>query len=147
MKLLKSPNNWSCLLYSAAMVMDVEPKTITDWLGHDGSERVGKYWRGFHLQEIFRFAWLYMGHAHFTPVERIAATQTPDGIDFIINQEEYWETALDLWDGILVGVSPRGIGHAVAWNHRTGRCHDPVGVKADLSDDIIKPRCFWRYHR
>src|ERR1043165_661673 len=38
MKLLNSPNRWSCLPTAFAMCLDVEVQDILNWLQHDGSD-------------------------------------------------------------------------------------------------------------
>lgn len=60
MRLFKqqTPN---CLLYSAAMVLDVEPEILIKEIGHDGQEiwwpEVENGKRGMHIQEIMDCFW------------------------------------------------------------------------------------------
>lgn len=135
--MVKSRNGWSCLLASAAMAFGCDMDEILNFLGHTGSEQgqTGDR-RGFHIQEIARFANWHV-NANLVPVEPKFAISTPNGDYFTSSQTAYFESRIRMWPAILEGYTPR-CGHACYWDGN--RIMDPRGVY-DPTDFIIT--CAW----
>lgn len=129
MKLLRQPNNWSCLLTSAAMVLDKPYEELIKVLGHDGSDIL---WpnlqepyrrRAFIEPEIQFLFWHYdMVLVDYVPnvAYRSTASCIAKHLKFNIDQ------MLKDYDGILLGEFRLGVKHAVAWNHEEGIIYDPT---------------------
>ena len=132
-------NKPQCLLYSAAMVLDVDIEDITDILGHDGMDVIDptidsndKY-RGVHIQEIQTVAFR-LGR-HFYPVEVIPASLHNDTVRPIYNicGTEYavrFMAMIKGKKGILIGQNTAGNEHAVAFDDMTA--YDPIGKKYSI---------------
>ena len=151
MKLIKQPSG-SCLITSAAMVLNTDIKSLTDMIGHDGSAIVLPLLpeparrRGHHLQEIIDCA-LKLGYT-VTPIEALPWS-TPDGkseypIDFQINHNERLSNYMQNSIGILTGLG-RQWRHAMAWDG--GRVYDPHGDIYSFCDCRIIIDCFWMFHK
>ena len=147
MRLIKSPNRWSCLLASAAMLLDTELKDLVDEIGHDGSEII---WpdskepfcrRAFHIAEIIE---LFDKRGFcLTPIECLPrSVPTIDAEPFLVAFEANYQRIIRhmLAPGILVGYGPNGNPHAAAWN--TIRVYDPMGDIYVRDDFTI--RTFWK---
>lgn len=132
MKLLRftAPTD-NCMIFSAAMLLDVEPKVLVEEIGHDGNE---VWWppnfrRGFHIQEIIdcfaarNFA-LYPAqvYAWSCPAEKNPDKDAKFVFDDIVRVYEH----LKGMKALLIGRSPTGIGHMVAFEN--GMCYDPKGA-------------------
>lgn len=150
MKLVKSKNAWSCLIASAAMVLDKHPDVLTELIGHDGSEiifpdaREPARRRGFHVQEIIDCAHAY-GYA-VTPVEALPIS-TPDRVreyevKFCVSNEERFSLCLEDSTGILTGRA-RQWGHAVAWDGSS--VYDPRGKVTTFALCEMDIDIFWRF--
>lgn len=153
MRLITGPNSWSCLLASAAMVMNKHPDVLAEYIGHDGSEIVfpdlkdPARRRGFHVQEIIDCASVY-GYA-VTPIEALPVS-TPDGereypVPFMdLGNEVRFRMYLDSHIGIIVGRT-RLWGHAVAWDG--SQVYDPRGHITSLDDCKIDISTFWCFDK
>lgn len=136
MKLRKMPNA-NCLVYSAAMVLNVEPNAIFEAAGHNGME---VWWpnqpkpndaRGFHIDEINYFA--YTVDRIFVPFS-VSPRSSPDGTAEssrpIWNPEQerrnYINRLLNMEDAILITEN-----HAVAFDHIRQLVYDPNGIITD----------------
>jgi len=143
-KLTLQPNCWSCLLASFAMALGVEVRTITDLVGHDGSEI---WWpelpdperrRSFHVQEMIRVA-IRLGWAT-TPVEGRPCSSpgsiAPPREVHVQGFEEIFYSGV----GVLTGVgkfSDRP--HAAAWDGK--EVYDPNGAVYGAEEFEIET--FW----
>ena len=135
----------SCLVYAAAMVLDVDPNTLIAEIGHDGQDI---WWpactgasrkRGIHIQEIIDCAHA-RGHG-LMPIEVFPCSSPGPGIEPI----EIWkdghcharfENMIAFHPGILIGESENGIGHAWAWDGE--KVYDPRGYICKLDDCAIR---------
>lgn len=121
-----------CLIYSAAMCLDVEPQEIVDYIRFTGEEIVQgsldspicaahrELPRGIHIQEINEFA-LRMEHI-FVPFNHAIATRNQG---YIIPLRKI-SPVLDflLLSNRALFMYPR---HTVAWNPSTQLIHCPAG--------------------
>ena len=121
------------------MVMNVLPKNVFDFLGHDGSEIIDPtkedpYKRkGFHTQELVAYA---LSRYHY-PVEIVAVPVT----DYGNSQGSYDNSKLlteylGKCQGVLIGYREEGKKHAVAWDKEL--VLDPVGYKYPLEEFAIE---------
>ena len=128
----------NCLLYAAAMVLDIPASDLAKDIGHDGSE----IWfpdheqpeRGFNIQEIVDVCFSY-GKA-LTPVYRYPAN-SPDGDA----HRPLWESKkadnrflgiISGFEGILIGLTANSVRHACAWD--SSIIYDPRGYQHSISD-------------
>ena len=150
MEMRRQPNAWSCVLASAAMVLDTDVKTLIEMIGHDGSEVVlptlpePAKRRGFHMQEIIDCA-IKLSHT-ITPIE-VLPYSTPDGkaefpVNFQISNEERLLHYMKRGSGIITGLA-RKFRHAVAWDGN--KIFDPHGLTYPLQDCKIEIDCFWMF--
>lgn len=147
MKLIQSPNAWSCQLAAWAMALGVSLDVVVDGVGHDGSEIV---WpdlpephcrRGFHPQEFYPLARI-LGCAVET-VEAHPQLQNIRG-DVLTLPGVDWEHCLTHCRGVLGGFTTTGTGHAVAIS--AGKVYDPRGRTFDVSRCAIRgftPEILW----
>lgn len=131
MQLLKMDKP-QCLLYAAAMVLDVDPETLIKEIGHDGLE---VWWpemegndklRGFHIQEIVDCA-IRRGYVmqHIDAIPCLYPNPLASKKKIAMNYEERLEKLLKGRRAILIGYK-----HAVAWSGET--IGDPNGVYVDI---------------
>lgn len=145
MKLLKQPND-SCLLYSAAMLLNENPDFLIHEIGHDGQEiwfnkEIGSMRkRSFHIQEIIDCCWR-RGHA-LCPIELYPNSMPESGLSsprFLYDPSDadirFLKRVMGR-KGILIGRrKTMNLGHAVAW---TGdEVYDPAGGVAYAIEDFI----------
>ena len=140
MKLLKQnrqePN---CLVFAAAMTMDVDPEEIFKFAGHRGQDiwwpdQIGdSRLRGFHIQEIIEYG-LNIGYA-LTPIEADPCS-APVGCDLLVRNihrlieaEANFNSWIDNFNAILITKH-----HALAWDYNSRRCYDPNGMIQKISD-------------
>jgi hypothetical protein len=148
-KLLKM-NTDSCLLYSAAMLLDADPLDLIEEIGHDGMD---KWWptldpplcyRSHHIQEIIDCC--ASREFGLCPIE-IMPCLIPQGQSsmgkIIYTDPEYGETRFEYLikgrPGILIGMSSNGTGHAAAWDG--SQVYDPNGSIYDL--ELFQIRECW----
>ncbi len=145
--MIKQPNDWSCLLASAAMALDTDCDTLIAMIGHDGSEIVlpalsePARRRSFHMQEIIDCA-IKLGFS-VTPIE-VLPYSTPDGkLEFQVNlrNEMRFHSHVYGSEGILTGRAKK-LYHAVYWDGEI--IHDPNGIVYRLNDCKIDIQCFWK---
>ncbi len=143
------PNDWSCLLASAAMALDTDCNTLIEMIGHDGSEIVfptlpePSRRLSFHLQEIIDCA-NELGFS-MTPIE-VLPYSTPDGkmefpVEFPISAEQRFQNHMTEHKGILTGRGKR-LYHAMYWDGQD--IHDPNGFICSQDDCKIDIKCFWK---
>jgi len=101
------------MLYSAAMVLEIDPRILAKILGHDGTEKVNGYHVGIHFQEIQQYA-LSIGK-HFYTVE---AAPYQAGPDVPAPVTDFYQKIYGR--GIMVNDS-----HAVAYEYDS--VYDPQG--------------------
>ena len=125
MKHQQTPNRWSCLPTSFAIVLDIPVSEMIERIGHDGSQlafptlREPECRRGFHIQECIDVA-LSLG-VSVTPIEAFprhapAVDVNPILIDFPGGNEDRFRRTIGTSKGVLTG---RGLHtqHAVAYDH------------------------------
>jgi len=131
MRLLKQTNP-ECLVYSTAMVLDVEPKEITDTLGHNGLEiwwpdlKGNSRFRGVHIQEIIDF--VLSKNRALVPIDlwpTIAPNLEVESRTIYDNARKRFEYYIIGRRGILIGQNKSGAGHACAWSGK--EVFDPNG--------------------
>ena len=128
----------SCLLYAAAMVLDIPASALVKEIGHDGSEvwfpEYDKPERGINIQEIVDACFAH--GKSLTPVHRYPAN-SPDGD---AHRPLWPETVADNrffgiisgFSGILIGLTANGVRHSCAWD--SSIIYDPRGYQHGLSD-------------
>jgi len=118
-----------CLLYSAAMVLDLSVEALVSIIGHDGMaisdpNRVdNSRYRGIHIQEV-QYAALSMNR-HFYPIEAIPSSTNGQ----IINSLPF-DAYIQGQRAILIGLTSNSNEHAVAWND--DRIYDPRPSGGDV---------------
>lgn len=148
MQLLQSPNRWSCLITSAAMVLDETVKNLVDELGQDGSEI---WWpglaepfnrRAFHIQEIIELC--CKRDVSLTPIE-LKPMCMPSGCGGYARSVTLRDPETRVLKhlqskGILVGLGRHGGAHAAAWDGV--KVYDPMGTVYSIADFTIQT--FWK---
>jgi len=132
----------NCLLYAAAMVLNIKPQSLITLIGHNGEEvwwpkQTGsKKKRSFHPQEILDAAATY--GKTFICIEFMPSSGWGGNGRLIFN-EEMMEKRFLGWltnrAAILIVQGPR-LGHAVAWDGK--KIYDPKGMIKDLYDYTIQ---------
>jgi len=134
-----------CLLFAFAMVLEEEPQTLINEIGHDGldvwwPEASGAFrHRGFHIQELVDCS--VKRHYAAICIDSYPGLCNPsgDGGEAIYSRDQAemrMQTYLNKFDGVIVTES-----HAVAWDHTEGACYDPNGYKSVVGDYQIRE--FW----
>lgn len=134
------PNIWSCLPTAFSMVLDVLPRDVIEWCGHDGSEIVWPHLRdplrrrAFCLQEMTDYSISLGKH----PVLIYAdSAYGPEGEDELYDPyhtgndariQQYLAHRCVLFVVTKVGQHR----HAVAWCPDAKRVFDPSGLQASL---------------
>lgn len=134
-----------CLLYSAAMVLGVEPKVLKNEIGHSGLKIWWKFeqgnmrYRGHHIQEIIdccirrgRSLMLIDYLPNMSPRPGIKGRLIESSDDLINRFKNIIIGKL----GILIGKSKSGINHACAWDGN--KVYDPNGQIYKLNDFNIR---------
>lgn len=139
----QSPNRWSCLPTSFAMVLGHQVGELLLRIGHDGSEII---WpalpeplrrRSFHIQELIAQAWM-LGWS-VTAIEARPQLVGAVGVEPLDVQAPWFMQALSESEGVLTGRTLRGQAHAVAWDGRN--CYDPNGTIYGVGQ--FQAGCFW----
>ena len=120
-----------CLLYSAAMVLDVEVEHLISIIGHDGMKYPGRWMHpiGIHMQEI-QMAALQMGYC-FAPVEFLPVSDLY-GVEYKI-KNNCGLAPMDTYNhylkykGIIIGECSNGHYHAVAFED--GSIYNPSSAE------------------
>lgn len=152
MVLKRSP--WSCILSSFAMALNVSPRLLIRFVGHDGGEVVfpdlpqPMCRRGFHIQELIQLAW-HMGY-NVTPIELLPVIGSADGKDTIVVGElnsrfEYLMALVANNQGVMTGRG-HSCHHAVAFCN--GEIFDPEGLRYPFNREQCEthhfyPNCIW----
>lgn len=122
MQLLKMTKP-QCTLYSSAMLLNVDPGEIVEYIGHDGLPD------GLHIQQVQDY-FVSQGKVLF-PVE--AQPCLPAGPVDLENPILRFMAYLEDFSGILI-CDCNGVRHAVAWNHHEQLCYDPNGKKYTVDE-------------
>ena len=146
MKLLKQPND-SCLLYAAAMLLDVDPEILIKEIGHDGQEiwwsSLSKSFkhRSFNIQEIIDCC-IRRGYG-LMPIQLFPCNVPPVGN---VNPKMIWDqkkceerflNRITNVPAILTGQRAESlVPHAVAWNGK--KIYDPMGEIYEIDRFTIK---------
>lgn len=141
MRHLLSPNRWSCIPTSFAMVLNKSVEELIAAIGHDGSELINGRVRAFHIQELIDAC--YQFNQLVTCIEPLPISQTSDGFQFPIHYKEgnteRFMRYVDRYSGVFVGHGIQsGQNHAVAWCNQTKRIYDPSGKVYCLNDYPIR---------
>lgn len=133
-------NKPQCLLYSAAMVLDVDVDEITTHIGHDGLEIVDDKleapfcYRGVHPQEICDFAWSMLRNFQLIQAMPVLKCQTSE-----TKTEVYPESAGERFfryvegkHAIITGINKQGNKHAVAYDGQM--ILDPNGTTYEIGE-------------
>lgn len=133
-------NKPQCLLYSAAMVLDIGVEDLINIIGHDGMGTNNGKLIGVHIQEI-QTACFLLYRELLSYVEMIPVSKNDDDIRPIFLVCSYPPaTRLHFLvhgrPAILIGESDRGVEHAVAYDGK--QVLDPVGTKYPIEDFKMK---------
>ena len=109
-----------CLVWSAAMLFDVEPETIMDFVGHDCLT-------GIHMQELQAFA---------VSRNKVLAPFEPEPMLEDRPVAAWKEQPWLKHKGIMLGQTSKGNFHAVAWDGHT--VFDPA-----VNPDFVGYHQFW----
>jgi hypothetical protein len=143
---LKSPNQWSCLATSFAMLFNITVEKLYQMIGHDGSE---KWWpeldeplcrRGHHLQELTDVGEM-LGYIVMY-IEAKPQLQHPIANDFkIIKSKLSTEYYMGKYNGVVLGINEYR--HAVAFDHNNRVIYDPNGQVYEFKNSklIIEAFC------
>ncbi len=128
MKLIESPNKWSCLPCSFAMAIGISLNEMIARIGHDGSDVIWPHLpeplkrRAFHIQECV----VASLHLQFSVTElQFNPCLTPDGTSFSDVTTCDIHKFMTVSKGVLLGKG-RQHGHAVAWDG--AYIYDPSGI-------------------
>jgi hypothetical protein len=142
-KLLRSPNGWSCLPASFAIAVEVPLQYLLSLIGHDGSDiawpalREPLRRRSFHIQELI-YAIRRLDF-FVIPYEAIPQLQGGPGVRPLTIGVPF-QDVLDYESRcVLTGSNPRGERHAVAWDGE--RCFDPAGEIESVEQFNLE--CIW----
>lgn len=152
MKLITSPNSWSCAAASLAMVLGIDFNDVIKSVGHDGSEIINPdlrkpgCYKGFHMQELIEIALAH--HYAVTPIE-LQPVQTATGNDEYDVKIEMYKSPdrrllhhMNRNTGILMGKL-NTYWHAVAWDG--AMVYDPRGLIYPYGDIKINLAVFHRF--
>lgn len=139
-----------CLLYSAAMLLDIPPAKLIKKLGHDGMEvwwpEYGDHrqFRGHSMQEMIDI-FLSEGYA-LTPIEAFPM-QAPDqetrrAKPTFLEYAERFYSHIARNKAILIGRTERNNGHAWAWDGF--KALDPRGKMCNIHD--LSVQTAWVMH-
>lgn len=121
LRLQLNRNGHSCILASAAMILEVNQQVLIDEIGHDGSEIL---WpdlkepfcrRGFHMQEIIDCAWRRGYVILEISAKPVCIPYYGAPLRVIPMPEERFLQYVRNNKGILAGQLD-GVGHACAWD-------------------------------
>jgi hypothetical protein len=130
MRLLKSPNAWSCLPAAFAMAAGCSVEELIDRIHHDGSNVLWpdlpepKRRRGFHHQECIAAIFSRYLVTQFELQPRHAPDSTVEPLTIVFNPLRF-DAIVGSTRGVLTGYTHR-CGHAVAYDH--GCICDPRGT-------------------
>lgn len=146
MKLIKQPNNYSCMAASAAMLFHYSIEEIYSFVGHDGSQVIHTNlpdplcFKGIHIQEIIDVA-DRLSYS-MTPIE-FEPWQTSDGVNeykIQFPEERFWNHLKDN-KGLLIGKA-KTHWHVCAWSGQ--HVFDPAGLVYSFSDIKIDIQTFYK---
>jgi len=143
MKLFKMESGKpQCLLYAAAMLLDVPPLRLIEEIGHDGLRSAWPQlnaplcYTSHHIQEIidcFVARGFGLMNIEFDP--HIASCPEVQEVRVFKEHEARFYHHLEDRNAILIGQHKSGsLRHAFAWDHTTETCYDPNGFMSKLED-------------
>lgn len=145
MNFIKSPNRWSCLPASFAMVLGVSLQEVVVWVGTDGSTiewpelPEPKRRRGFHIQEMIDFAWIMKFSV--TPFQAKPTIQSDPSVEIktvqTIRSSELRVLHALQHNAVVTGETAGGVGHAVAWDGERSQVYDPGNRILRIEDFLI----------
>ncbi len=141
---LRSPNSWSCLITSFAIVLKCSVAKLVRLVGHDGSKvqwpelKEPNCRRGFHIQEMIDCAWA-LGYAVTAFEAMPALMSSPDSAIIAAFTEDFarhrFMRQIFGGCGVLAGVLKNGNRHAIA--SIKGEMWCPSTYRYIDSDDFI----------
>lgn len=144
MNLQLSPNNWSCLATSFAMILGLPVSKVIEMVGHDGSEIVfpdqpePSCRRSFHIQELIDVCMSML--VTVTEIQRVPCMGPRNDEEFLVlEDDDRFFRYVRAHSGVLCGLTREGGYHAVAWDGE--KIYDPKGFICDLSE--FNPSVFY----
>jgi hypothetical protein len=145
MKLIKQKNKWSCTLTSLAMLLNLPIESITNFLGHDGSEIIflglsdPMRRKGVTIQECIDIVMMF-GYG-LIPIEA-CPVQTPDGLHEyeLPCAEERFYGYLENNEGLIIG-KVKNHWHTCAWDGYN--VYDPCGDIYSIDKCKLEIQTFW----
>ena len=148
----------NCLLHAVSKLTGLGYEECQKQIGHDGSERIGRYKRGYHFQEIIWKILVPGGYA-LTPFEPMPVSEWPDGNERVIVDEGALRVGtrealisivkrtsefFDTFTGLVEGVNANGKGHAYAVCN--GMLYDQRGQHTlkEVADEGFCTKCLWK---
>jgi hypothetical protein len=136
-----------CLIYAAAMLLDVDVDEVIEILGHDGMEtvwpdlKVPHCYKGVHTQEILD---VFEQYEEALVCYQVMPQQSPAGEPSLVRSVYDEQRAVDRMRHLLSysGLILSDV-HAYAWDGKD--VYDPNGVIRAISEVSIKE--FWRLVR
>lgn len=139
----KSPNRWSCLPTSFAMVLNQPVEQLIEQLGHDGSSIC---WpnqpeplcrRGFHIQELTDY--MFKQGMYVIPFQACPTYRPVDSESIVEAQTKLTPTqrmAMAMaYEAVIIGQTNTGASHAIAWNGK--KVFDPGEMVIDIKEFYI----------
>ena len=142
MKLIKQDGPY-CIVYSLAMLLDVQPEEIFKYIGHRGDAIL---WaelnpprcnQGIHIQELLDFC-MSKSHTMFPIQKHAMSSPYNDGSNAKCiwgpnKSKDRFKKYLCWFDGILI-MDIGSVGHACAWDHIEQTVYDPRGYRKSIRD-------------
>jgi hypothetical protein len=154
----KIPNAWSCFPTAFANVIDVPVADLIELIGHDGSVKPHAppydfMPIGFHVQECLDALWhlgYWVSAVELSP--RIRPAVDAPSVEVMCRKDnaERLEYHMEDTRGVVGGVRPDGVGHAVAWLN--GMFADPgskkqIWLAQDLLYKTLLPVAYYKVGR
>ncbi len=144
---LSCPYRGTCLATATAMVCQVPVEKVFELAGHDGTAKLWPHLpeplcrRGHVVSEMVMVA-QKLGY-HLMPVIPSWPAVPKDGeMPFDVKLPDSWiKMMFDLYSGIVIGFTPLGQYHAVAWDHQQRLILDPNGGRFGMNH--LKLESFW----
>lgn len=129
-----------CLLYSAAMVLDISVDDLINIIGHDGLKSNDGKLVGVHIQEIQTACYLLyrelLSYVELIPVSKVDDNINPIYVVCSYPPATRLQFMIKGKYAILIGENNKGNPHAVAYDGE--QVLDPVGTKYSIDDFRMK---------
>lgn len=143
--------NESCVLYAAAMCLEIEPEQLANLIGHDGTEVIWPHlkspycYKGVTIPEI-NLALKHYG-LHFGTVVAKPIVSLGNGMDRLVFEDPVtaFNNAVDKVRGVVIGINGSGVMHAVARTSR-GDILDPLHNPTSLDVAYYHPLCSYTHN-